>query len=279
MKILVPTDFSMFADYAVDAAIKIAKHLEGAEIHLYHCADLPDDWEDLPSEMRYKDSFNKPRAIWVRNKLSKIKAEIESHGIGSEIHYTGGKFVKNIREVSDKIDFDLVVMGSHGISGKAEWYIGSNTQKVIRKLHHNVLVVKEDIQKVCFDEVLFVTGLFEDDKEAFKRFLSFIKPFNPRTVHVMSVDTASFFTQPSNVMHAALKEFEAIAEGSNVETHFYKDYSIVTGVTKFADEKKIDLIAISNQVRHPLKRVFSGSNVEMLINRAQVPVLSIDYKK
>ena len=277
MKILVPTDFSMYADYAIDAAIKIGKHMD-AEIHLYHSADLPDDWEDLPSEIRYKDTFNKPRAIWVRNKLNGIRAEIETHGLSSEIHYTVGKFVQNIREITDKIDFDLIIMGSHGISGKEEWFVGSNTQKVIRKLHHKVLVIKEDIQKVCFDEVLFVTGLFEDDKEAFKRFLYFVKPFNPRTIHVMSVDTTSFFSQPSNVMHAALKDFEAIAEDSNIETHFYKDYSIVTGVTKFADENNIDLIAISNQVRHPLKRVFSGSNVEMLINRAHVPLLSIDYK-
>jgi nucleotide-binding universal stress UspA family protein len=69
MKILVPTDFLMYADFALDAAIQIAKKNKG-EIHLYHSAQIPDDWEDFPAELRYKDSSNKKITLWVRDKLS-----------------------------------------------------------------------------------------------------------------------------------------------------------------------------------------------------------------
>jgi len=275
-KILVPTDFSIFAEYALDAAILFAKKLN-AEIHLYHSADIPDDWEDLPAEVRYHDGANKQVAIKVRNILEQLQQKVEAEGITCYRHYTGGKFLKNINEIIEKIDFDLIVMGSHGASGKEEWFLGSNTQKVVRKLHQNVIVVKNKMTKIDFSEVLFVTGLEKEDQEAFRRFLDFIAYFNVDKVYVMTVNTSSFFSQPSILVKSVLKKFEAIAEGFNVSTHFYRDYTIDAGIRHFVDDYEIDLVGMSNHVRHPFKRIFQGSNVEMVVNHCEVPVLAIDY--
>ncbi len=276
MKILVPTDFSVFAEYALDAAILFAKKLN-AKIHLYHSADIPDDWEDLPAEVRYHDGVNKQIALKVRNTLKQLKQQVEAEGIPCQYHYTGGKFLKNITEIIEKIDFDLIIMGSHGVSGKEEWFIGSNTQKVVRKLHQNVLVVKEKVTTIDFKEVLFVTGLDKADQEAFRRFLDFIAYFNVDKLYVMTVNTTSFFSQPNVLVKSVLKEFEKIAEGHNVSTHFYRDHTIDAGVRHFVDDYEIDLVGMSNHVRHPFKRIFQGSNVEMVVNHCDVPVLAIDY--
>lgn len=276
MKILVPTDFSIYADYAFNAALLFAEKLN-AEIHLYNSADIPDDWEDLKAFIRYLDTDNKKVALKVRNQLKKLKWKAEAKGLVCKYHYTGGKFLKNITEITDKIDFDLIIMGSHGVSGKEEWFIGSNTQKVLRKLHKNVLVVKQELTALDFSKVLFVTGLDQEDKEAFRRFLAFIEPFQPKEIHIMTVDTAGFFTQPSIVVKSALNDFKAIAEGQNVKTHFYADFTIDAGIRHFTEEFSIDLVAISNHVRHPLKRIFVGSNVEMIANHLDAPLLVIDY--
>ncbi|MFT7452175.1 MAG: nucleotide-binding universal stress UspA family protein, partial [Patescibacteria group bacterium] len=50
------------------------------------------------------------------------------------------------------------------------------------------------------------------------------------------------------------------------------------GIRHLSDELGADLIAISNEKRHPIKRIFSGSNVEALVNHAEIPILSIDFK-
>lgn len=276
MKILVPTDFSIYADYAFNAALLLAKKLD-AEIHLYNSADIPDDWEDLKPYIRYLDTDNKVAAIKVRNQLKKLKYKAREIDVKCVYHYTGGKFLKNITEITDKVDFDLILMGSHGVSGKEEWFFGSNTQKVIRMLHKNVLVVKEELTNLDFNRVLFVTGLDKEDKEAFRKFLSFIEPFQPEEIHIMTVDTASFFTQPEILVRQVLKEFKQIAEGQNVKTHFYPDFTIDAGIRHFSEEFNIDLVAMSNHVRHPLKRIFTGSNVEMVVNHMKAPVFVIDY--
>ena len=168
-------------------------------------------------------------------------------------------------------------MGSHGVSGKEEWLIGSNTQKVIRKVHKNVLVVKNPIGELTFSKVLFATGLHTGEQECFNRFLEFLRPFDIDELHVMAVDTSGYFSQPSFLMLEALKDFQKIADAYPCQTHFYSDYSVESGIRHFTEEYDIQLIGISNHNRSKIKRILMGSNVEMLINHSQVPVLSIDF--
>lgn len=276
-KILVPVDFSVFSDLAVKAAIDIAGKIN-AEIHVYHSANIPDDWEDLLAELRYKDEINKTRAIWVRDKLNELKKQIVTAGIICETHFTGGKFIDNIIEVLSKIEFDLIIMGSHGVSGKEEWFIGSNTQKVLRKINTKLLVLKKELKDTNFKNIMFATGLHKEDQTSFKQFLEFMKPFNTKSIHIVSINTSSYYTQPAILMNEMLKEFKEIAKEYDITTKFFSDFSVEAGIRHYAEENKIDLIGISNHVKHPVKRIFQGSNVEMIINHSETPVLSIDYK-
>ncbi len=275
-KILVPTDFSVFSDFALDAAIEIGKK-HSSEIHLYHSADIPEDWEDLSAEKKYKDQINRNIALKVKEKLEAGEHKIKEAGLQSSKHFTGGNFLHNINEILLEVDFDLIIMGSHGTSGKEEWFIGSNAQKVVRKIHKNVLVVKQPLKSNRVENVVFVTGLNKSDHEAFRNFLKFLEPFDVKELNILSVDTSSFFIQPTILMKSALQDFANIAKDFNVKTHFFKDFTVEAGVRHFSAQKNIDLIGVSNHSRHRIKRLFQGSNVEMIVNHSQIPVLSIDY--
>jgi len=276
MKILVPTDFSMYADHALEMAVQIAL-LHKGEIHLYHSAHLPDDWEDLPANIKYKDLVNKERALWVRDKLNKIKEEIEKFGISTKVHYTGGDFLYNIEEVISEIAFDLIVMGSHGASGKYEWFVGSNTQKVLRQVDQNVLVVKSKSKKLDFKSSVFVTDLGSSAKKDFEKFLQFITLFQIQNIHILCINTSSFYTQPSVLVNSALKELKSLAAELPIQTHFHRDLTVDAGVRDFIAKHNIDLVAIANSKKNALKRFFRGSHVEMIVNHSPIPVLSIDY--
>ena len=276
MNILVPTDFSKYADQAFHAACLFAEKFD-ATLHLYHSANIPDDWEDLSAELKYKDKPNKMIAQAAKDKMLVMVSKAEKMGLHVVMHYTGGKFLKNIEEILMKVDFELIVMGSHGVSGKEEWFLGSNTQKVLRKVHAKVLVIKNPIQELNFKRVLFASNLHVEDQESFRQFLKFIKPFSVDEIHVMAVDTSGYFSQPTFVMKEALKDFKKISNTAKCETHFYPDYSVESGIRHFSQERKMDLIAVSNHHKRNLKRILFGSNVEMLVNHSTVPVLSIDY--
>ncbi len=272
--ILVPTDFSKHAEYAFEAACAIAL-VTDAHVHLYNCMDLPDDWEDKSVEEKMSDHMQNNIAIETRHQLIEWQSRAKAKKVACTYHTTGGNFLKDITKMLEKITVDLIVMGSHGAGGKEEWFIGSNTQKVVRKLQQNVLIVKNPIEELRFRHVTFVSGLHMDDQIAFQSFLEFVEPFQPEQIHVLSIDTSAWFAQPTIVMEEALKDFREIAKGFNCSTHFYKDFSIQAGIRHFVEANNIDLVGISYRIRHPLKRIFLGSNVEMLVNHSNVPVLSI----
>ena len=109
-------------------------------------------------------------------------------------------------------------------------------------------------------------------------FVDFIKPLGVKRIHLININTSGFFSSPSEEMKEEIKAFKNIAKDYEIISHMYSDYSVGSGVRHFCEENDIDVISISNHARHPIKRVFQGSNVEIIVNHSQLPVLTIDYK-
>lgn len=277
MKYLIPTDFSIYADYAIQMGIKMAKKT-GAEILLFHSVSELQVFDKLKLKSIESEELSNHIETYSIEKLELLQRDVLNHGVQCSIEILKGRLLENLKILLNRDTYETIIMGSHGVTGKEEWFIGSNTSKAVRKLHNNIMVVKKPVQEMDFSNVVFVTGLNENEQDSFRKFLQFIKPFDVNEVHVMSVDTYNYFTQPTIVMKAALEDFKKIATNHAVSSHFYTDYSIQAGIRHFTQEYNIDLIGISNHVRHPLKRMFLGSNVEMIVNHSSVPVLSIDYK-
>ena len=129
-KILVPTDFSKSAEYALKVAAQIAKKNNG-EILLIHMLELPTSGNDavssshdIPELMLFKNAaLNKLEEIMNADFLKGINI---SKVIQFEMAFDG------ILKSGKAHTADLIVMGSHGASGFQEMFIGSNTEKVVR---------------------------------------------------------------------------------------------------------------------------------------------------
>jgi nucleotide-binding universal stress UspA family protein len=276
MKILVPTDFSECADFAFDAACKLAQ-TTSSELHLFHVALIPQDFIGLNKDSALMDDLKEKLKLNVSKLLSEREEIARSFGIKLKTDFSFGKFEKSVIEYDDLNNFDLVVMGSYGASGKTEWFIGSNTQKLVRKLRKNILVIKEPLKHLNFEKVMFPSNLTTHDKEAFLEFIDFLKIFNTKEIHILAVNTSGYFSQPATLMVELLGDFKELVVGMDCKTHFTSDYSVEAGIRHFSDKFDIKLIGISNMVRNPIKRLFQGSNVEMLVNHSDIPVLVIDH--
>jgi nucleotide-binding universal stress UspA family protein len=269
MKILIPTDFSEYADFSIDAAKRIIDKM-GGQIILFHCFDNRRvSWDSAISNFIESEMDKK--------KLNRIEYKLNKQGYSTSVRTEKGNLYKTINEIVEAEDIDLIIMGSHGVSGREELFLGSNTQKVVRNVHTKVLILKNPLPSFEFQEVAFVTGLIKDDQGVFLNFLDFLSSVPVSKVHILTVDTSSYFTQPPVVIKSVLKDFESLAEKYNVESHFYRDYSVEAAVRHFSEEKNIQLIGISNRKSNPIKRFFQGSTVESLVNHLPIPILSIDY--
>ncbi|WP_367390038.1 universal stress protein [Lewinella sp. LCG006] len=275
MKILCPTDFSAVANYAFDAACLLAKKLK-AELHLFHNISGSAAFTSAFDDETYAP-YQHAVVAAAEEQLALLKKEGNARKVAIDIHLSSGDFLTNIQELIAQTPFDFVVMGSHGASGKREWLIGSNAQKVVRRIHTNILIIKEPLTELRLEKAVFATGLLPDDQKAFRNFLDLTAILQIKEVHLLSIHTSGIFNPPQIVMQEALKDFAAIAEGYTCKTHYYEDISVEAGIRHFTQEQRMDLIAIANHPRHPLRRIFSGNTVEMVVNHAEVPVWSVDY--
>ncbi len=271
--ILVPTDFSECAKYAFNAAVLWASRF-GSKIFLLNSQDLPPYWDNLPQDEKSKWTLANQSIEKDTCSIEQIK---EAHPeIQIETLLTPRSLPQAVSECVEKHGIDLVVMGSHGASGKNEFFIGSNAQKVIRIVHCPTLVVKQPLQNIDFKQVIYASSFLETDMNAFLVFKDLIKHFIPR-VHLVYVNK-SIFDKPAAVQIEAMKPFEKACHPLPCQLHIYPDLSVDSGIRSFADRIDADLISISYHERHPLKRMLVGSNVEAIINHAERPVLTIDFK-
>jgi nucleotide-binding universal stress UspA family protein len=136
-KILVPTDFSTEAGYALDVAAHIAKKT-GAEIELLNVIDAPYSavgvgGEILPAEIAVDQKAIQKMAETIKTKLKNIAEDKKLKGIKVTYKVDIDRINNRITEeiVNEKVD--MLIMGSKGSSGLDEFLIGSNTEKVVSR--------------------------------------------------------------------------------------------------------------------------------------------------
>jgi len=273
MDILVPTDFSACAEFALDAAVSLAKKSEGV-IHLLHVVEPVSKakLEFLEAEMVKKEEDQEKE-----NALVLLAALKDAYpGVEYKIHLETGNVVEVMEKYTNDHEIDLIVMGSHGASGPSRLFVGSNAQKAVRKIKRKILVVKDSLKDNSFNEVVFASSFNMEERDALRQFRDFIMPFSPK-VHLVYISTDMFFGLPSKVIKDIMEEAKSEMAPLEVETHYFKDYSVEEGIERLSKKLGASLVGISNHSKNTLKRIISGSNVEALVNHSAIPILSVDY--
>ncbi|MEZ4957310.1 MAG: universal stress protein [Saprospiraceae bacterium] len=270
--ILVPTDFSDCAKHALVAAVLWANRF-GSKLFVLNSQNLPPYWDNLPAEEKSKWALANQGIANDSTLIEEIKANHPD--IEMETLITSKPLPSAVSECIEKHGIDMIIMGSHGASGKSEYFIGSNAQKVIRTVHCPTLVIKQPLENIKLEHIVYASTFQEADLDAFLVFKNIVKHFIPE-IHLVYVNK-SMFDKPAAMQIEAMKPFEKACYPLTCHLHIYPDLSVDSGIRSFADKINADLISISYHERHPVKRMLIGSNVEAIINHADLPVLTIDF--
>ncbi len=281
MKILVPTDFSIYSEKAIETAIQLCANNVATiqnTIHLFHSFEASDYHKQLDLGSGFWHEFENRLYSALDNQLIKQKQLVEKYGIKCEIHLQSGKLQNTIKKFTEKYPIDLIVMGSHGNSANENsLFLGSNTQKVVRELGEKVLVVKKDNTSISFKNAVFVTGLEYSSQADLNAYLEFLLEFNLEKIHLLTIDYGSFFSQPSILINETTKDFESIIKKYPIdyEVHFLPAKSVKNGVDALLTEHQIGIIGVSTISRNPIKSFFYSSNIDKLIRESRVPLLCL----
>ena len=270
-KILVPVDFSEKSKYAVKMAAKIGKNIE-SEIYLLHLVELPSGIIDMGSGSNFSIPESMMYLRKVKEKILDLKTtyfndnQIVRYSIRFQNPFEG------IRDFVKKINANLIVMGSKGVSDFEEMIIGSNTEKVVRTSTIPVIVVKADSQKFKFKKLVFASNYDEENKVAFSDFLAFAKKFNSQ-IHLLKINTISNF-ESSYETHKKIKNFIQDFNLKRKTITIYNDISVVKGIINFAKDIDADIIAITTHGRSGLSSLFNGSIAKSVSKNVLRPVIT-----
>lgn len=270
-KILVPTDFSEQAENALRVAADLAKKY-GSEINLLHMLELPMALVDGATGGTKSDL---PEAIFfmklAHQKFEKMMSAPFLEGINVyETAEFDGAF-DGIMDYAKKYEADLIVMGSHGSSGLQEFFVGSNTEKVVRNSEVPVLVIKNKHTDFNIRTFVYASDFKEENRHAFQQAIRLTA--DNEDIHFLYVNTPNKFKTTREIekrFHTFMKN-ETI---TNYQFHIYNDSKVEQGILNFAKSINADLIGISTHGRSGIAHIFNGSLSEGLVNHAKRPVIT-----
>lgn len=270
-KILVATDFTEYADYAVSSAASLARKT-GAQLILLHVINRPLNAEDDS----YENYHNMPGSNTV---VSSIKSRLEE--IVNKHHITDAKVIHVLRydvfqtilKHADNQQVDLIVMGAYGSTGEEGSFIGSNTERVMQHAKMPVLIVKEKIENFNIENMVLASEFYGEIYKVFPKMKMIIDLFDTK-LHLLKVNTPGQFQRTHDsvkLMEKFSREFGLV----NYTTNIYSDLNIEDGIVNFSKSIHADLIAITPDGLWRWAHIFNKNTTEQLMKNTIKVILSM----
>jgi nucleotide-binding universal stress UspA family protein len=293
-RILVPVDFSDASNKAVTYGTTIAAQTN-AKLFLAHIVhDTSALKYALPSETFEVEKHQYEAA---KRQIQKLIPP-ECKGICDvEMIVKTGSIDAELLRIAQEQAVDLVVMGSHGRRHFSRWFIGSVTERLLRKLRVPVLSVSHvapekhaiELGLVSVHKILYAADLSEDKTIGMQYAIELARGTGAKLTVAHVVDNTDFVllsntaagyleVSPKWVDSVTKKLHELVAREKPPDVEI--DVAILEGkpyeeILRFADGHGIDIIVLNLQSKGILDRAFLGSTAERIVRLAHMPVLSV----
>lgn len=276
-KILVPTDFSETAGIALDHAVNMAK-MQDAEITLLHVLSTFSFRVNLPEAAEMDENHQHKISGLIGSKLTVLAESIlENLGVKVKIMVSSGRIREEVVRVADEIDADLIILGTHGVSGLKEFFMGSNAFRIVMDASCPVLSVRTTAKKLGFKNIVVPIDNSFHSREKLGISVQMANIYGS-TLHICGLRSHDHADDDLNAkFRMKMKQVEdfLIEKEVNHSSTTIFCTNIARAAMDFADEKDADLIIIMNEQETNDTGFFVGAYAQQMVNHSAVPVLSI----
>ena len=276
-RIVVALDFSSGSIHALKYAIQIANKA-GSDILMI--------WVDKTSspDSIYSTSVESYRGEVIK-RFNDLISEYQPQLTGGKLEYKlrKGKIYSEIVNTAKSKKADLIITGSHGVSGFEEYWIGSNANRVVGHAFCPVVTVrngfeiKQDIRKIVvpidhsnhtLTKIPFTAGLarlFDSEVHIAVIFSTNLKTMNKR-IETFTEKAKKYFTQ-ANI---------------NFVVERIQSQNITKAAIDHAKSIDADLIAIITEQDDKKGSGLISPSAQQIVNHSPIPILSMhveDAKK
>jgi nucleotide-binding universal stress UspA family protein len=269
-RILVPIDFSEHSENALEVAATLTKRFD-AQLILFHMIGVS---ESVLSKSELEEQEEAKYYLQLAKKrLSSFLDKPYLKDLNIRTIIQNLRDFSEVEKVAREKQADLIVMGSHGASKLKSFFVGSNTEKVVRSSGVPVLVIKKKHMDFNIKKILLAINLEPESIPAYQKATDLAEKLGAELLLVY-VNTLGVLFQSDSQIQKRIDQFNNILE-KKVPIEVYNDYTIEEGIYSYAKEIQADLIAVPTHGRQGLAHFFLGSIGENLANMAELPVLTL----
>ncbi len=270
--IVVPTDFSEAAYAAVDHAVDIAKRF-GAEITLVHILETGAYAGIFSPSRKTEYDENEHAQEKLQDEAHKLERD---HGINvSQSVVSGGRIHDEVINVVEEHNADLVILGTHGVAGWAEFFVGSNAFKIVTQSPCPVLTIQAAAGKPNCDHIILPIDRTSETLQKVPYAAVLAKMFDS-TIHIATLlsddEPETRFKFDTKVKQITdYLDREEIPHTENILT----GSNLANMTMNFAESKEGNLIVMMTEQESNLTGFLMGPYAQQVVNHSKIPVLSV----
>jgi nucleotide-binding universal stress UspA family protein len=285
-KILVPVDYSDCSALAGRYAAKIA-HVTRQDILFFHTFYSPA--YDLIELTGNKSSQDKLRAE-VTQKLMVSEKEKMDEFIHSLLKHEEFRKIKPARihtliapgiakdeigNLAQKLQPNLVIMGTHGKDKRENSILGSITEIMIKKLRFPIIAIPDEYKFIGLRNIknlLFLTDYDESDFVSIKKLIEFTDPLGLK-IHCLHIGS-----KPDNWEQMKMNGLKAYFKSSYGKVTVECDVlsqkgNLLEAIDEYVQQKNINIISLTTKKRSVIEKVFRPSVAKRLFYHTSIPLL------
>jgi nucleotide-binding universal stress UspA family protein len=271
--ILVAIDFSKGSVHAYRYALKLAELLNSNISMIW-----VDNETGIGSGLSLDDNEYRNEAIKSFNDLISTYAA----GFSGDINYKlrRGKVYQEVANMARMTDADLVVAGTHGVTGFEQYWIGSNAYRIVSYAPCPVITVRFDFD---FDSnisnVVLPIDATPDTRQKVPFACGMVKELGAK-LHILGLHS----TMLKSLQRKTTSNVEDVVKYCVKENIDYtiaelQSPDVTRAIVDHAREIKADIIAIMTEQQRSASGLLLGPQAQQLVNFSPIPVLSIQPKE
>jgi nucleotide-binding universal stress UspA family protein len=267
--ILVPVDFSQHSRHAFQFAAELAEQ-NGSSIHLLHVIELPvlNDTTLMPT-LSFEQEYLNDAAEFAKKGFAKLIKTLKGAPIiTSSIEY--GTPTSTILDQLKRKKSDLLIMGTKGASGLKEYFVGSNTEKLVRLSPVPVISIPGPVKLKSIRNLIFPTSL-QGHQDFVMPGIKQLQDLLKAKLHVVYINTPAIFRRDRE-SNELLQKFSEKYALKNFTLNIYNDISEDEGVIGFTSGMNNCMVAMATHGRSGIGHLMTGSIAEDIVNHIKTPV-------
>ena len=271
-KILVPIDFSKDSMNAFGHSINLANRL-GADLRLIHVRKKKD--YDQPFIIEGSESiYGKTVEDFCQGIIATYKNKYEAGG-KLDFVVTRDKIYKGIIDQAVKDKTDIIMMGTHGVSGFEEFWLGSNSYRVVSKAPCPVWTVRSGFKSKDVRKIVLPIDAHRETRHKLP-FTTELAEGLGAEVHIVDVRSTNRADIKKRLNRYAEQALSYIRERGVKAVRDSKYGSSIADITiSYAVHNQADLIAIVSNQRGTPAKMHLSTTAQQMVNHSPIPILSI----